>query len=157
MPNRPRSLAIILAAAALLGAGCGPSSAPAPASTPAPAPAAAPAADVHADLIHLSAPLARAVVTSPLVVTGEARGIWYFEASFPVKLLDGNGTVLAQVPARAQGEWMTTAFVPFKATVAFPTPTTATGTLVLQKDNPSGLAEHDDSISVPVRFSAANP
>ena len=109
--------------------------------------------DTHADLIKVFSPRAEAVISSPLEVTGEARGTWYFEASFPVYLYDANGQELAVTPAQAQGEWMTTEFVPFKATLTFEKPSTATGTLVLQKDNPSGLPEHADQISIPVRFS----
>lgn len=91
------------------------------------------------------------LVTSPLTVTGEAR-TWYFEGSFPVKLLGGGGVVLAQVPAQALSDWMTTEFVPFKATLEFSALTTATGTLVLKNDNPSGLPEKDEWVRVPVRF-----
>lgn len=109
--------------------------------------------DSHADLIRVTSPTVNAVVSSPLKITGEARGNWYFEASFPVKLLDANGKQLAIAPAQAQGEWMTTEFVPFEVTLTFATPTTSTGTLVLEKDNPSGEARFDDSISIPVRFS----
>ncbi len=107
----------------------------------------------HADIIKVSSPVVGALVGSPLVVTGEARGNWYFEASFPVRLYDANGKELAVVPAQAQGEWMTTEFVPFSVTLTFEIPTTPTGTLVLEKDNPSGLPEFDDEISIPVRFS----
>ncbi len=104
------------------------------------------------DLIRIDSPRPNETVTSPLEITGEARGTWYFEASFPVKLLDGNGNQLGIIPAQAQGEWMTENFVPFKATLEFITPTTDTGTLVLEKDNPSGLPENDDSLIVPVKF-----
>lgn len=91
-------------------------------------------------------------VTSPLTVEGQARGGWYFEASFPVELRDGNGKLIAQMPAQALGEWMTPEFVPFKAVLTFAKPTTSTGTLILHNDNPSGLPENDRWISVPVRF-----
>jgi hypothetical protein len=104
------------------------------------------------DRIVVTSPTANALVTSPLVVTGKARGTWYFEASFPVKVLDANGKVLAAVPAQAQGEWMTTEFVPFTVSVPFATSTTATGTLVLQKDNPSGLPENEAELRIPIRF-----
>jgi len=104
------------------------------------------------NLIRIDSPRPNAVVTSPLEITGEARGTWYFEASFPVKLLDGNGNQLAIIPAQAQSDWMTEEFVPFKATLEFTAPTTAAGTLVLEKDNPSGLPENADSLIVPVRF-----
>lgn len=104
------------------------------------------------DLIWAMTPLPDQVITSPLVVTGQARGNWYFEASFPVTLLDANGKVLAQVPAQAQGEWMVTTYVPFSVTLTFAKPTTATGTLVLQKDNPSGLPQNANELRIPVKF-----
>lgn len=107
----------------------------------------------YADLIQVDAPVANAVVSSPLTITGKARGTWYFEASFPVRLLDANGGELAVVPAQAQGDWMTENFVPFKATLAFGESTTKTGTLILQNDNPSGLPENSKEIQIPVQFS----
>lgn len=109
----------------------------------------------YSDLITVTAPTVNAQVGSPLTVTGQARGQWYFEASFPVTLVDANGTTLAQVPAQAQGEWMTENFVPFKATLTFAPPATQTGTLILHNDNPSGLPENDKEIRIPVRFSSA--
>jgi hypothetical protein len=102
--------------------------------------------------IEVNTPAPNATVASPLTVTGRARGMWYFEASFPVRLLDGNGQEIAVAPAQAQGDWMTEDFVPFQVTLTFVQPATPTGTLVLQKDNPSGLPEHDASVSVPVQF-----
>jgi hypothetical protein len=104
------------------------------------------------DKIVVASPLANALVTSPLTITGQARGPWYFEASFPVMILDANGEKLGVHYAQAEGDWMTTEFVPFTSTLTFEAPTTDTGTLVLLKDNPSGLPEHEDSISIPVRF-----
>lgn len=103
-------------------------------------------------LIRVDSPKSGEKVTSPLTVTGKARGNWYFEASFPVRLFDANGQELAVVPAQAQGEWMTENFVPFSVTLNFPQPQTETGTLVLEKDNPSGLPEHADQIEIPVKF-----
>jgi len=60
--------------------------------------------------------------------------------------------VLGQIPAQAQGDWMTENFVPFAATLDFTTPTTATGSLILEKDNPSGLPENDKQLTIPVKF-----
>src|SRR3989338_277583 len=59
------------------------------------------------NLIKVELPFPGAVVGKEFSVIGEARGPWFFEASFPI------GEV----------------------------------TLVLKKDNPSGLPEHDASIS----------
>lgn len=103
-------------------------------------------------LIQVTRPTANALVSSPLIIEGRARGNWYFEGDFPVKILDANGRLLGSTPAQAQGEWMTTDFVPFRATLTFTPPTTQTGTLVLEKDNPSGLPQNADEIRIPVRF-----
>jgi hypothetical protein len=106
------------------------------------------------DLIKVTEPRAGVSVKSPLIVAGDARGTWYFEASFPVAIVDANGLVIAQTPAQALGEWMTENFVPFKATLTFNSaPTTKTGFIVLSKDNPSGLPEHDKELRVPIVFS----
>jgi len=94
-------------------------------------------------------------LTENVVVEGEARGTWFFEASFPVELRDGDGNVLAQVPAQAIGEWMTEDFVPFKAEFTVDFNGATNGVLVLKKDNPSGLPENDAQIEVPVLFQAA--
>lgn len=92
------------------------------------------------------------LVESPLKITGEMRGPWFFEASFPVKLVDANGNLIVQHYAQAQSEWMTTDFVPFESELEFSYPRTETGFLVLEKDNPSGLPENAEAIEIPVRF-----
>lgn len=104
------------------------------------------------DLIRLDQPLPNSVVTSPLVIQGQARGPWFFEASFPVYLLNADGDTIAVIPAQAEGEWMTPEFVPFKASLVFSQPASETGILILAKDNPSGLPEHADELRVPIRF-----
>lgn len=108
----------------------------------------------YEDLIRVDTPLPGAVVSSPLVVRGEARGGWYFEASFPLELRDADGAVLAQGYAQAQGEWMTKEYVPFESIpLTFPAqPKGSVGTLVVHNDNPSGLPENDRSLSIPVKF-----
>ncbi len=92
-------------------------------------------------------------IKSPLLIEGEARGTWYFEATFPIKLMDANGNLMATHYAQAQGEWMTEYFVPFAAQLKFKKPATDTGILVLEKNNPSGFTENDASIKIPVKFS----
>jgi hypothetical protein len=89
---------------------------------------------------------------SPLIVKGKARGTWFFEADFPIKLLDENGKQIALGIASAEGDWMTEDFVDFSATLTFDEPETESGTLVLEKNNPSGLPENADSLEIPVKF-----
>ena len=108
--------------------------------------------ETHANLIRVTKPQLNEKVSSPLIVEGEARGTWFFEASFPVKIFDENNNLLGSTPAQAQSEWMTTEFVPFQAKLELQTPTTKKGFLILEKDNPSGLPEHDDEISLPIEF-----
>lgn len=97
-----------------------------------------------------------AQIKSPLTVKGRARGTWFFEASFPFKVVDANGVVLGEELATANSDWMTINLVPFTGTIVFDEPTTATGFLVFNKDNPSGLPEHDAEFRVPVTFAPAN-
>lgn len=108
------------------------------------------------ELITVATPIAGATVTSPLTVSGQARGYWFFEASFPVELRDAQGTLLATGIAQAQGEWMTELFVPFTSTFTFKNPAVQQGTLVFKKDNPSGLPEHDDEFVIPVTIGVSN-
>lgn len=104
------------------------------------------------NMITVAEPRPNTKVASPLTITGEARGTYYFEASFPVMLEDANGNVLANGVATAETDWMTEAFVPFTASLTFYTPLTPTGTLVLKKDNPSGDAVRDAELRIPVNF-----
>lgn len=104
------------------------------------------------DMIRVNQPAPGTTITSPLAVGGEARGSWFFEASFPVRLLDANGDVLAQSIAETPFDWMTEDFVTFRANLAFNQPVTETGTLVLQRDNPSNLPENAAEVRIPVRF-----
>ncbi len=106
-------------------------------------------------LIRLDTPRPNQVVESPLSVTGEARGMWYFEDSFPIVVVDWDGRIIGQGIAAAKSDWMTEDFVPFEATITFETDKNAysnKGALILRKDNPSGLPENDDALEIPVVF-----
>jgi len=112
-----------------------------------------PEGNCRSGLIVLDSPAPGARVSSPLVIRGRARGTWFFEGDFPVLLLDANGNVVARRFCTAKGEWMTKDFVPFEGTLTFEKPVSGgRGTLVLKKDNPTGLPEHDDALSVPLFF-----
>lgn len=122
--------------------------------------------------IRLDEPEPGALVTSPIRLTGQAVGAWYFEGSFPVSLLGEGGARLGVGVATAQGDWMVTGMVPFVGEVEFAAPAgsvgeagaaanagqaggtasapTAPATLVLARDNPSDLPEHDAALHVGV-------
>jgi hypothetical protein len=111
-----------------------------------------PGATAFEDLIVVRNPAPGALVTSPISIEGEARGTWYFEATFPLRLETLTGEVIATGYAEALGEWMTEDFVPFTGRLEFDPPVEAEGVLIVEKSNPSGLPEHAAEFSVPVRF-----
>jgi hypothetical protein len=139
-----RFLAVLLVLPFLL-LGCGKE----PASE---APADVPdAASEKMDNVRVTSPAGGSTITSPVTITGEARGTWFFEASFPVRIVDDQGQQVGIGVAQAEGEWMTTDFVPFSATVEYSTNATQ-GALLLKKDNPSGEPQYDAQIAIPVQF-----
>lgn len=105
----------------------------------------------NTSVIVLLSPSPNSVVTSPLIVKGEAPGNWFFEANLPIELTDLDGNRIAIVGAMATEEWMTVEMVPFEGTLTFTT-NEEEGYLVIHKDNPSALPEHDASEKFPVRF-----
>lgn len=102
--------------------------------------------------VIVTSPSGGTKVTSPLTVTGSVPGSWSFEAQFPVRLIDSQGNLLDESPAKLQGDWMTDKHVPFSAVLSFGQGASNKGTLVLLKDNPSGLAQNNDSVVIPVEF-----
>lgn len=102
------------------------------------------------NLIRVDNPRPNQTISSPLEINGQARGTWFFEASFPILLLDKDGKTISQTIATAQSDWMTENFVPFKAKLEFPSNLNGQATLVFKKDNPSGLPEHDDELKMPI-------
>lgn len=107
-------------------------------------------ADVQTADVRVDQPLAGATITSPLTVTGEARGSWFFEGVMPVRLALENGTVIAQTNAVSSEEWMTEEYIPFTATLIFNVNAPQAGELIVAKDNPSGLPENDAEVRIPI-------
>lgn len=118
--------------------------------------------NAKADLIKVTYPEPLADVVSPLEVRGEARGSWFFEGDFPIVVVDWDGRIISESyasfihdPNDPESTWMTTEFVPFEGTVEFDLPEgsySKRGSIIFQKDNPSGLPEHDDALEIPIMF-----
>jgi hypothetical protein len=103
--------------------------------------------------IYVEIPKAGSVVSSPILMSGQARGYWYFEASAPVDLMDSSGNVIAGGYVTAKGDWMTENFVPFEGVLEFTSvPASKEGILIFKNSNASGEPEFDKSIMVPVLF-----
>jgi len=112
-----------------------------------------PSQEVASSDVNVFSPKSDETIKSPLKISGEARGTWFFEGSFPVLLKDENGGIIKEGFVTAQKDWMTQDFVPFIGELEFETPEVAKGELVLKKDNPSDLRQYDKSISIPINFS----
>lgn len=104
------------------------------------------------DLIVVQSVKPHQEIISPMIVEGMARGLWFFEASFPIRVFDAEGELLGVAVAQAQGEWMTKEFVPFRAYVDFRPSKSKEGVMVFEKDNPSGLPENADELRIPITF-----
>jgi len=105
-----------------------------------------------AHLIQLAQPRPQETVRSPLQLQGQARGNWYFEAEFLARIYDATGQQLGMAIITTRDDWMTSEFVAFDGELSFDTPQTATGRLIIEKSNPSGLPENAAQLEVPVRF-----
>ena len=107
--------------------------------------------NADSNLIQVLSPSAGATIaSSTFVVSGKARGSWYFEASFPLEVVSATGTQLLQKSVQAGGDWMIADFVPFSATTTLPSWYHGPATLILHNDNPSGLPENEKSVSIPI-------
>lgn len=105
---------------------------------------------VSEDKVVVEYPLPGTVVNHDFTVTGSTRG-FNFEASFPLEVLDKDGNRLFIGPAQATIEdWMVDALVPFSINVHIDESYTGPATVVLRRDNASGLPEHDGSMSFQV-------
>ncbi len=105
--------------------------------------------------IEVEFPQANDTISNPVIITGKARGGWFFEATFPIDIVNWNGLIVGEGFAQAQGEWMTEEFVPFEATVSYdidPQTPYSHGWIILNRHNASGLPEHAAAIEIPVVF-----
>jgi hypothetical protein len=107
------------------------------------------------EFIKIQALKAGDLVASPLVIKAEARGMWFFEGSFPIVVTDKSGALLGTGVAQAVGEWMTENFVPFTAKIDFKKTAATEGYVIFRNDNPSGDIKTAMELKIPVKFTAA--
>lgn len=107
------------------------------------------------DLIRVAHPRPNQVIESPVDLRGEARGYWFFEGSFQVKLVDENGSDIALTFVESTSEWMTEDFVPFSGKLEFDAEESGSGELHFIKENVSDDRSLDDALRVPVIYSSA--
>lgn len=107
---------------------------------------------LEAEGIKISTPRSGQKIKSPILISGEAVGSWYFEGEIPVILYNAQSEEIIRGNAKAKGDWMTDQLVPFELLLEYDQPVTSAGTLTLRKNNPSGQDALNQSIEIPVRF-----
>lgn len=98
--------------------------------------------------IEVYTPQTGASVSSPLVVLGKVPGNWSFEGNFPVRLVDEMGNLIADTQGKLLDEWATDKLVPFQAKLTWTESHQGKLKLILENDNPSGLSQNEDSVSI---------
>ena len=103
----------------------------------------------HANDIRIEMPEPEARISSPLVASGSADNSWYFEATFPARLMAQDGTIIAEAPAVAASDWTRPGQVPFNIEMAFTVDAETPATLVLEEDMP-GENQTPRQVRIPV-------
>ena len=101
--------------------------------------------------MQISYPKENQEVTSPIKISGKAQGNWFFEAIFPIKLVDSGGNIISTGQAQAIGDWATSSFVDFSSEITYDNATsTGRAVLIFKNDNPSGDPARDKYFYLPV-------
>lgn len=103
--------------------------------------------------IVVDRPKVDTIVTSPVILSGEARGSLFLEAVLAVDVVDEEGNVVGKGAIRAEGDWMTDDFVPFQGKIAFDLPdgvSNSAGAIAFIQEDISGGGADKVLFSVPV-------
>ncbi|HEV3245415.1 MAG TPA: Gmad2 immunoglobulin-like domain-containing protein [Candidatus Paceibacterota bacterium] len=100
--------------------------------------------------VVVSAPKANATVSHTFDISGVAPSGWFFEAVFPIQVRDPDDNLIGTTQGRAQGDRTKAGPIAFTAQVTVDASYQGPANLILLKDNPSGLPEEMDSVTVPI-------
>jgi len=100
--------------------------------------------------VVVTSPLQNATVSHTFTVAGQAPNVWFNEAVFPIQVRDANDDVIGAAQGQAQGDWTVQGPVTFTSEVTVDASYEGPATLILLKDNPSGLPQNDDSVTIPI-------
>ncbi len=83
-------------------------------------------------------------------VKGSVTGDWFFEGTFPVRVLNQQGEIVETLSAEALEEWTTEEAVPFSFKIDMDLEEESIVVLKFEKSNPSDLEESNDSAEITV-------
>jgi hypothetical protein len=101
-------------------------------------------------VVVVTSPLPHATVDVSFVVEGRAPVGWFSESVFPIQVRDENNNVIARATAHGPTAWKKSTALSWSATVTVLGPYTGPATLILLRNNPSGLPENDDAVTIPI-------
>ena len=100
--------------------------------------------------VIVSTPAAGERVGRSFSISGVAPNTWYFEASFPIQVRDPHDNLIATGHGQAQSDWMVEGLVPFTSSLVITGTYAGPASLILLRDNPSGLPENMDLVTIPI-------
>lgn len=104
------------------------------------------------EVVTVDEPVPHGRITNPLVVRGKVAGSWFFEANFPIVVLDEHRHAIGVGFGVARGDWMTEKPVKFTASVKLKDTDGDRGFVVLHRANPSDDRTLDAKVEIPIRF-----
>ena len=106
------------------------------------------------DIVDITSPISWTPISSPVTIIWEMSGYWFFEATAPVQIVDSDDIQLWEWYVTTQGERMTGWLVAFSWSVMFSLSwtTATTWSVILRRNNVSGLSENDAYVAIPVVF-----
>ena len=111
------------------------------------------------DFIRVHKPRPNALIKSPVIMEGEARGSWFDEGLMPVRFADEAGDTIVSATARAEGDWRKDDFVPFRLEVKYILSDSepSRGLIILDKYNPEHKPASREALLIPVIFEKSLP
>jgi hypothetical protein len=100
--------------------------------------------------VKVFSPASGASVERTFTISGVAPNAWYSEAVFPIQIRDGDDNLIASGQGHAQSDWTVDGPVPFIATITVTRVYSGPANLILLRDNPSGLPENSDEVTIPI-------
>ncbi|MGB9842805.1 MAG: Gmad2 immunoglobulin-like domain-containing protein [Candidatus Pelagibacter ubique] len=102
------------------------------------------------DKIIIDSPEPYQNVKNPIYIMGKAKGSFFFEGTFPVRIEDENGNIIMVDHIETKDDWMTENFVSFEKYLDISNINIKKGFIVFEKANPSGLPENKFEIKIPI-------
>jgi hypothetical protein len=100
--------------------------------------------------VVVTTPAQNATVSHSFEIAGVAPNQWFYEAVFPIQVRDSDDNLIGTSQGKAQGDWTQPGLVTFTSQMTIDASYEGSANLILLKDNPSGLPQDIDSVTIPI-------